>query len=103
MYSNGILVMFVVLLVKCLKWLTNARTPYALVHMMASHTAFDYELVTQGSGCPSAMFTFVDFAALFFREAKCPPPPPAPLLPSSAVSKLELPTCLYCTDIRIII
>jgi len=30
-------------------------------------------------------------------------PLPAPLLPSSAMPKLEPPTCLYCTDIRIII
>jgi len=50
MYNHSILVMFVVLLAKCLKWLTNARTPYVLVHMTAAHTAFDYDLVTQGSG-----------------------------------------------------
>ena len=31
--------------------LTNARTPYALVHMMAAHTASHYELIAQGSGC----------------------------------------------------
>jgi len=43
--------MFIVLLAKCLKRLTNARTPYALVHMMAVHTVFDYEVVTLGSGC----------------------------------------------------
>jgi len=51
MYSDSILVVFVVLLVTCLKQLTNTRTPYALLHMMGAHTAFDYELVTRGSGC----------------------------------------------------
>ena len=51
MYSHGILVVFVVLLAKCLKRLTNSRTPYALVHTMAAHTAFDYDLVTRGSSC----------------------------------------------------
>ena len=58
MYSHGILIVFVVLLAKCLKRLTNARTPYALVYMMAAHSAFDYELVTRGVFVlgPSAMF-----------------------------------------------
>jgi len=51
MYSHSILVMFVVLLAKCLKQLTNARTPYVLVHVVAAHTAFDYELVTRGNDC----------------------------------------------------
>jgi len=51
MYSHGIHIVFVVLLAKCLKQLTNARTPYALVHMMAAHTASHYELVSWGSGC----------------------------------------------------
>ena len=48
---------------------------------------------------PSAMFTFVDFPALFFEKQNGPPPPPAPLLPSSTVPKLEPPTCLNSTDI----
>ena len=51
MNSHVILVMFVVLFTKRLKLFTNARTPYALVHMMAMHTAFHNELVTWGSGC----------------------------------------------------
>ena len=41
-----VLVVYVVLLTKCLKRLTNTRTPCALVHMMAARTAFHYELVT---------------------------------------------------------
>ena len=75
MYSHGILVvLFVVLLAKCLQWLTNARTPYALVHIIAAHTAFDYKLVTWVAVVlgPSAMFNFVDFTALFYGEAKWP-------------------------------
>ena len=33
------------------KWLTNTRTPCVLVHVMAAHTEFHYELVTRSSGC----------------------------------------------------
>ena len=50
-----ILVMFVVLFTKCIKLLTNTRTPYALVHMMAVHTAFYNELVSRGSGCSGSL------------------------------------------------
>ena len=57
MNSHGILVVFVVLLAKRLKLLTNTRTPYALVRMMAVHTAFHNELVT-----PSAMFMFTEMS-----------------------------------------
>ena len=49
---------YFVLLTKCLKLFTNTRTPYALVHMMAAHTAFDYELVTRGSGCTWSLCHF---------------------------------------------
>ena len=49
--SHGILVVFVVLFTKRLELLTNTRTPYALVHMMAVHTAFHNQLVTRGCGC----------------------------------------------------
>ena len=41
---------------------------------------------------PSAMFTFMDFGALFFEKWNGPPPPPAPLSPSS---KLGPPTCIF--------
>jgi len=51
MNSHGILVVFIVLFTKHPKLLTNTRTPYALVRMMAAHTAFHNELVTRGSGC----------------------------------------------------
>ena len=59
-YSHGILV-FVVLLTKCFKWLTNAGTPHTLVHTMAEYTAFHYELATWGSSCTWSLclFTFV--------------------------------------------
>ena len=64
MDSLGILVMFVVLFAKHLKLLANARTPYALVHMMAVHTAFTMNwllgvVVVLG---PSAMFTFTEMS-----------------------------------------
>ena len=36
--------------------LTNTRTPYTLIHMMVTHTAFQYEPVTLGLGS-SALFT----------------------------------------------
>ena len=109
MYSHGILVVFVyshgILVVFSLSSSqnasngspTHARTPYALVHMMAAHTAFDYELVTRGSGCTWSL-CHVPFS--FFGKRNGLPPPPAPLSPSSAVPILEPPTCLYCTDIR---
>jgi len=74
MYSHGILVMFVVLLTKCLKRLTNTRTLYVLVHMMATYTAFDYELVTWGNCCTWSL-CHVHFHGLrcsLFREAKWP-------------------------------
>ena len=60
MYSHSVLVVFVVLLAKCLKWLTNTRTPHVLVHMVVMHTVFYYELVAQGSSCTqSQLFTFI--------------------------------------------
>ena len=95
MYTHGILVVFIVLLAKCLKRLTDARTPHALVHMMAVHTAFDYKLVTRGSSCTwsLAMFTFIDFTVLFFREAKWP---------STSFSHAKT-RAAYCMDIRITI
>ena len=61
---------------------THARTPYALVHTMAAHTAFDYKLVTRGSGCT---WSLCHVPLSLFEKRNGPPPPPAPLSPSSAV------------------
>ena len=100
-YSHGILVVFVVLLAKCLKWLTNKRTPCALAHAMATHAAFDYELVTWDSSCigPSALFTFVDFTALFFSRSKMALHLLQIHFAIVSHAKTRVPTCLYCTDI----
>ena len=154
MNSHGILVVFVVLLAKCLKRLTNTRTPYALVHMTATLTAFHYELVTRGSACTWSLCHVVctesvrilrgidhafywllltgidgpdlyalkrtsweatrspnvrttppnnDFTAPFFREAKWPPTSSGSTVAIVSRAKTKMPTCLYCTDIRIII
>ncbi len=46
-YRHRILVVLIVLFTKCLQALTNLRSPYALVNMMAAHTAFQYELVSE--------------------------------------------------------
>jgi len=47
---------------------------------------------------PSAMFTFIDFTALFFQEAKWPSGFTVTIV---SCAKTRPPTCLYCTDIRI--
>jgi len=161
MYSYGILVVLIAFLAKCLKRLTNARTPYVLVHMMAVHTAFDYELVTRGSSCtwllchlhfcfsphgcstesvrcldrhwlhflldaldrhlwtpytlkrtsseatrpPSVRTTPPnnDFTALLYWEAKWPSTSSGSTVAIVSRAKAKMPTCLYCTDIRLII
>ena len=149
---------------RCLKLLTNARTPYVLVHMMATHTAFHYELVTQGSGCTctwslchvhfcfspagyslywvsemswrASIVLFIgcswqalmdlyalkrtsleatrspnvrttppndDFTVLFFQEVKWPSTSSGSTVAVISRANTNMPTCLYCTDIRIII
>lgn len=52
MHRDCVFVMLVVLLAHGLKQLTNLRSSYAFVYMMAVHTAFHCELV---SSSPSAM------------------------------------------------
>jgi len=99
MYSHGILVVFVVLLAKCLKWLTNAKTPYAFVQKIAAQTAFDYKLVTWGSSC---IWSLCHVPLSFFEKQKSSTSSGSTIAIVSHV-KLEPPTSLYCTDIRIII
>ena len=74
------------------------KAPYVLVHMMAAHTAFDYELVSRGSSCT---WPLCHVPLSFFREAKWPSTSSRSTV--AIVKTIEPPTCLYCTDIRIVI
>ena len=68
MNSHSILVVFVVLFAKCLKLLTNARTPYALVHIWPRrlHFTTNWLLGVAVVLGPADMFTFTEMSRRAF-------------------------------------
>jgi len=73
---------------------TQRDSIYACTHDGRSH-CISLQTGYSGSGCT---WSLCHVPLSFFEKQNGPPPPPAPLLPLSAVPKLELPTCLYYAE-----
>ena len=71
MYSYGILVVFVVLLAKCLKWLTNTRTQHVLVvvrNCTLTHIILTVQFHAQYTAYVGAIVTYHFHPIVFYNN-----------------------------------